>query len=308
MQQFVYLITLIFTLFFATSGFTEDNKVRLLVPGTPSSIPLIIAAQDMGNVDIKVVHNLAQAHALFIRGDADLIVSGLSVGMKFFNQGIPVKLIASHVASLSYLIYNRNELENVTSFTDLVGQKILFPFPGSPLEEVSRYFAKQEGLELGKDIEVGYSNFQSSVKMLRQGTTLAVALPEPFVSLALKDSNHLAIGLDFGKLWGKYNQSTYPQVVLMGKDDWLRNNSVWADQFKKRLAEAITLSQTDPIKAVNITQEYFALPKTILISALTRTKFNLQTDANLQQAVFSYYKEIGRDLDKQKQTQYDNLF
>lgn len=290
---------------FAHSPLFAGDKVRLLVPGTPSSIPLIIAAKKVSNIDVKVIHNLAQAHASFVRGDADLVLTGLSVGVKFFDQGIPVKIIASHVSSLSYLVYNSDKIKKIEHFKDLTGEKIWFPFPNSPLEEVSKYFIKQEGLELGLDMDAGYGAFQSSVKMLQAGKSSVVVLPEPFVSLALKNSPNIKIGIDFSKLWSEYNDSIYPQVALIGKAEWLNKNEELIAGFKKALKNSVLLCQTDPQTAITLTKEYFSLPEEILHSALLRTQFELLTDTDLQKSVFSYYKTIGTNLDEQ---QYKQLF
>ena len=303
-KAFLVLFLLGFLGIFVCSSSLASDRVRLLVPGTPSSIPLIIAANNVENIDVKVVHNLAQAHASFIRGDADLVLTGLSVGMKFFEQGLPVKIIASHISSLSYLVYNTDKIKKVEHFKDLVGEKIWFPFPGSPLEEVSKYFIKQEGLELGSDIEAGYGDFQSSVKMLQAGKRAVIVLPEPFVSLATKSPN-IKVGVNFSKRWQEYNESSYPQVALIGKPEWLEQNKELIKQFKIALEESINGCQADPETAITLTKEYFSLPEEVLISALLRTQFELLTDDELRTSVFSYYKTIGKTLDEQ---QYKQLF
>lgn len=303
-KNFLILYTLAFLCLFITSPLLASDKFSILVPGTPSSIPIIIAANNVKTIDVKVVHNLAQAHASFVRGDADLVLTGLSVGMKFFEQGIPVKIIASHISSLSYLVYNVDKISKVEDFKDLAGGKIWFPFPGSPLEEVSKYFIEKEGLELGRDIEAGYGDFQSSVKMLQAGKRAAIVLPEPFVSLATKSPN-IKVGINFNKRWQEYNESSYPQVALIGKPEWLEENKELIKQFKIALEESINDCQADPETAIALTKEYFSLPEEVLSSALLRTQFKLLTDTELQTSVFSYYKTIGKILDEQ---QYKQLF
>lgn len=276
----------------------------MVIPGTPSSIPVIIAAQKTGNTEIKVAHNLAQTHAAFIKGDADLILTGLSVGMGFLDREIPVKFITSHVSSLSWLVYNQEAVGKLNSFSDLVGKKIFFPFPGSPLEEICRYFARQEGLELGKDIETGYLSFQSSIQMLQQQKIEVAALPEPFVSLVLSQSQHIKPAIQFSTLWETYNQSTYPQVVVLTKPDWFEANEKWVDEFIVHLQEATALCTTDPEQAVALTKNHFKLPEKILLSALKGTKFDIKTDSELRDSVFSYYQEIGKDV----KTEYEQFF
>ncbi len=303
MKRLVPLLALVFlvSLVFSNIAFGMDKKVIFSVPGTPSSLPVIIAAKEIG--EVKIVHNRAQAHAGFLRGDTDILLTGLSVGLKFYDQGQQIKAFASHVSSLSYLVYNTETTKAVDSFAELKGKKIWLPFPGSPLEEITAYFARQEGLELGKDIETGYSDFQSSVKRLQLGKIEVAALPEPFVSLALKD-NKLKTGIDFSKLYQKYNRVDYPQVVLLGKDNWLKENKALLKRFKQELTRAIELCETDLQQAIELVKGSYSFSDEILSESLTRTKFSLQYDKELEETVYTYYKNIGKELDGK----YSELF
>jgi len=285
-----------------------QETIRLLVPGTPSAMPLIIASQKSGDVDVKVVQNLAQANAEFVRGDADLLLTGLSVGMKMFEQGVPVKMLASHVSSLSYLVVNKELTGDVNSFADLAGYTISFPFPGSPLEEVSRYFFKQDGLELGKDVKATYNALPLAVMLLKQGKLAAAPLPEPFCSLAVNSSDKLAMVIDYSKLWQSYTASDYPQVALFAKGKWLEDHGEWIGKFRLLIKEAIDICEVDPQRAVAMTRDSFKLPDDVLLSALKHSGFHLQTGKDLEHTVFTYYKLIGKDLEKQSQLQYGKLF
>lgn len=289
------------SLFWSNVAWAGESKIKISVPGTPSSLPVIIAAKEFG--EVKIVHNRAQAHAGFLRGDADILLTGLSVGLKFFEQGKQVKVLASHVSSLSYLVYNTGNISAVNSFADLKGKKLWLPFPGSPLEEITAYFASQEGVELGEDIEPGYSDFQSSVKRLQLGKIDVAALPEPFVSLALKDSR-VKVGIDFSKLYQKYNSVDYPQVVLLGKKEWLEKNTTLLKQFKEELAKAIKLCQEKPEQAIKLARGTYSFPDEVLRQSLTRTRFSLQYDKELEETVYTYYKNIGKELDGK----YSELF
>lgn len=253
---------------------------------------------------MKIVHNRAQAHASFLRGDTDILLTGLSVGLKFFDQGQQIKALASHVSSLSYLVYNSDLLPQINSFADLKGKKIWLPFPGAPLEEISHYFAGKKGLSLGEDIEVGYSDFQSSVKRLQLGQIEFVALPEPFVTLAMKASDKIKIGIDYSRLYRGYNAVDYPQVVLLGKTKWLGDNSAMVKNFKQALKDAVELCQNNPQKAVKEVSGLYSFSDEVLHQSLSRTRFSVQYDQELKETVYTYYRNIGKELDGK----YSELF
>lgn len=273
-----------------------DPGTLLLVPATPAAIPLILAAQSLGHLRIKVFHNHSQAHALFLRGQAQLLSTGLSVGVHFFNQGVPVKIISSHVAGLSYLVSTRP----VKGFGELAGQKIWLPFPGSPLEEVCRFFAKQEGLVWTKDILVGYSMFDASVNRLKMHRIDFLPLPEPFVTLATKEASDLFVGLDFARLWEQYtgNLNGCPQVGTLVNKNWAKTHGNLIVLFNQALEQAIILCAQDPDFVVEQSQPLLGFSRDVLKSALGRTRFHLMTGQTLKDGVFAYYETIGSPLDE----------
>ncbi|WP_041273267.1 ABC transporter substrate-binding protein [Desulforapulum autotrophicum] len=274
----------------------SDPNPLLLVPASPAAIPLILAAQSLEHLEVKVFHNHSQAHALFLRGQAQLLSTGLSVGVHFFNQGVPVKIISSHVAGLSYLVSTRP----VNGFGELAGQKIWLPFPGSPLEEICRFFAKQEGLVWTTDILVGYSMFDASVNMLKMHKIDFLPLPEPFVTLATKGASDLFVSLDFARLWEHYtgNPNGCPQVGTLVNKTWVGTHGDLIVLFNQALEQAIVLCAQDPDFAVKQSQPLLGFSLDVLRVALERTRFHLMTGQTLKDGVFDYYGTIGSPLDE----------
>ena len=114
----------------------ESLPVMIYAPAGPTSIPLILAAESLPGVKVKIFTNHSKAHALFLKGKVQILCTGLSVGVGFYRQGVPVQIINSHVSGLAWLVTNIK----VTHFKDLRGMTIYLPFPGSPLEELTRFF------------------------------------------------------------------------------------------------------------------------------------------------------------------------
>ncbi|MCP4115031.1 MAG: ABC transporter substrate-binding protein [Desulfobacteraceae bacterium] len=271
------------------------RDIVVLAPATPASIPLILAVDDLPGVGVKIFHNHSQAHSLFLRKQAQFLTTGISVGVRFFRQGVPLKIINSHVAGLSFLVSTRP----VKGFGELKGEKIWLPFPGSPLEEVTRFFARSEGLVWQRDIRVGYAMFDSSVKMLQQGRIGFAALPEPFVSLAEAHAG-LVVSLDYAALWERYtgSRTTCPQVGTFVNAQWAKAHPELIVRFNQALARAIERCATDPGLGVQRAGHLLRFPGKILDTALGRTRFELLMGQTLKQGVTAYYKTIGSPLDE----------
>ncbi|MGL1931945.1 MAG: hypothetical protein OCC45_09310 [Desulfotalea sp.] len=282
-----------------------EDHIQILVPGTPSSLPILLAADETPGVDAKVVYNLGQAHASFLRGDANMVLTGLSVGIKFFDQGRDIKIISSYVSGLSSLVASKekSEANKTWTFADFKGETIYLPFPGSPMEEMTRFFLAKENLHADKDINFSYGDFQSSIQSLRLGKRNLMVLPEPFVSIA-GENGGLAV-IDYYQLWHKYTgRDGYPQVALIIKNKDFTAKKELIEKFLVSLHKSIKICQDEPEKVVAVTKDRLKLPGNILLSALQGTKFNSWQGEDLVDNIFYYYEEIGKGLDEK----YKRLF
>jgi len=271
------------------------SAIVIAGPATPSSIPLLLAARQMDNVTVQIIQNNAQANTLFLRGEIDILVSGLSVGVDLRKSGAPVQILNSYVTGLSYLVTYGEKVERLG---DLNGQEIYLPFEGSPIEEATMFLAGQEGLVWGSDLKPVYSPFDASVALLKEGKAKAVVLPEPFVTLLEKEPN-LFISLDYFASWNEATgtQAGYPQVGAFVNTEWAAQHPDELAAFNAALADAIRLIQENPAEAVAGVKDNFKLPEAVLLRSLERTHFSLLTGEALAQDVTGYYELIGKPLD-----------
>jgi len=302
MKKFVLILLLsVFVgLFFISE--TATSVVNIWGPATPSSIPLVIAAEKLPNTKITIFSDHSQASALFLKGETQILFTGLDVGMNFYKNKAPVVMLNSYVTGLTYLVTYGLK---VNSFKELKGKSIYIPFEGSPIEEIVKFFIEKDGLVYKKDITPIYSPFPSSLELLKQGKAEVVALPEPFVTMASSIPNvYVSFGFKeyYEKLTGKKNG--YPQVGAFAMKSWAINNIDYIKLLHAELAKAIELIKNDPQTAVKIAAPYFSFPQPVLLKAIGNTTFSLSYSNDLLNEVFSYYQSIGMPLDPQ----YKELF
>ena len=268
----------------------------IYAPESTSSIPVILAAQEMDDVDLVLFSNQSQANTIFLRGEAQFLVIGLSVGMDLFKNDAPIQAVNTYVSGLSYLATYG---EPVDSFADLQGQEVYVPFEGSPIEEVCSYLAAQEGLTWKSDIQPVYAPFTSSVALLKEGEAKAVILPEPMVSV-VENQPDVYISLSLYDLWNQYQPEDqgYPQVASFVNPEWAEAHPETVAAFNQALDEAIQSVQENPEAAVEIAAEYFSFPEPVLLKALSRTTYHLYTGSEMQQTIENYYAVIGKPLDE----------
>ncbi len=279
----------------APTASSEDVMV-IYAPASTSSIPVIIAASKLEDVRLQLYTNQSQANTLFLRGEVNVLVTGLSVGRDLYKNGAPVQMVNSFVSGLSYLVTYGKQ---ISSFSDLKGQQIYIPFEGSPIEEATAYLASQEGLIWKTDLQPVYSPFDASIELLKQGKAAAVVLPEPNVTLVEGQPN-VYISLSYFDEWNKYagNDAGYPQVGSFVSPEWATAHPDQVAAFNQALGDAIQYVQSNPEGAVQSVKENFKLPSEKLLKSLNRTHYTFMSGSDLREAINNYYKVIGKPLDE----------
>lgn len=296
MKKLSWLSGLAGCLFIMFSGLVfADEQIEIYAPATPSSIPILLAAQNLPQVKVTIFSDHSQAHGLFLRGDIPILTTGLSVGVSFFKNNAPVQIINSYVAGMTYLVTTQKK---AASFADLRGQKLYLPFEGSPIEEITKFFLEQEGVVWKQDITPVYAQFPSAVELLKKGDVQAVALPEPFVSLVETFPN-VFVSFGYQEKWDALTNSKtgYPQVGTFVKRDWAEQHPEIISALNAEIAKAIALIRENPEQAVTVANASLKFPEKILRSSLNRTRFALSVSDQLKQDILRYYQTIGKPLD-----------
>lgn len=272
------------------------EQITIYAPMSTSSIPVILAARQFPHVKMILFADQSQANTEFIRGDVSILVSGLSVGIDLYKNGVPVQAANSIVSGLSYLVTYGTP---VTSLKELVGKSIYVPFEGSPIDEVVGFLAASEGMTWKEDISAVYSPFESSIELLKQGKADAVVLPEPMVTLVEGQPN-VFISLDLAKEWNRStgSQHGYPQVASLVNPDWAAENEAFLRDFNSALASAIQSVQEDPQAAIDQIKDQYKLSPGKLMTSVSRTRYLLLSGSEMQASIESYYQTIGKPLDE----------
>ena len=277
---------LILSLIITFSLYAEP--ITIMAPDNPSSLPLLIAADNIPDLEIKLFTNHAQAHSLFLAGKVSLLMTGYAVGESFAQRGVPIKMLASWVSGLNYLVTADSVYD---SFLDLKGQKLYFPFQGSPIEKMSLWLAEQEGVDINNDMEIGYLPFESMLQLMRQGKIANAVMP---VSSALQivDDSRFFFSFDLNDKWFQITGSDfYPQVCLFSNPDADINELF--PVLINELQKACILIEQDPEKAQSLAGERLSYQPDIIKRSLELQTFKLISGKELQIALEQYFENSG---------------
>lgn len=211
----------------ASTASADTTKVRVLVSQTTAALPWLAMAKDnaIPGVDLSVAFfsNHAQALAIMLRGDTDLLVSGTSQGWENRLDGSPIVMIDTGVWGISSLIGKNPAIKG---FADLKGKKIAMPFPGSPLDFQTRALLANEKIDPDRDLTISYGAFPQSVQLLLAGQLDAAALPEPLATTVVKKSGLLRL-VDYSQAWARFTggDRQSPQVSLFTTESYAKTNA-----------------------------------------------------------------------------------
>ena len=294
----------------AAAGFTDSPPapLRVLVPATTAALPFLLMARDGGAADgvqgngsaggielkVELFANHAQALAMLLRGEADLLLSGTSQGWENRLDGSRIVMLDTGVWALASLV-GRNPA--IKGFADLKGKRLAVPFPGSPLDFQTRALLSFEKIDPSRDLTISFGPFAQSLQRLLAGQLDAAALPEPLATLAVR-KNGLRRLVEYSQAWARLTggDGQSPQVSLFATEGWARDHAAvvtalvaaW-DAASRKVAAAPGAAATAFAAALDV-------EPSILEEAARRTILAVPSPAENRERVLAYYEIVSKYL------------
>ena len=284
-----------------TIGHSDDRgmtKVRVLAPQTTAALPLLLMAKEnaLSGVTLQVDFfvNHAQALALLMRGETDLLLSGTSQGWENRLDGSSIVMIDTGVWALSSLVGRDPSLKG---FADLRGKRLALPFPGAPLDFQSRALLAFEKINPDKDLTISYGPFAQSVQRLLAGQVDAVALPEPLVTTMVKKNGLLRL-IEYSAAWARLTggDAQSPQVSLFATEGFAREHKEMLRSLVGAWDAASRTLTANPAEAAANYSAVLLTDPEILEEATRHTLFAVPAIAENKSRVLAYYQAVARYL------------
>ncbi len=299
----MHRVSSIFFLFLlaVTPVFADDAKpvvVRILVPQTTAALPfLVMERQSISpGVEVKVdfFANHAQALAILMRGETDLLLSGTSQGWENRLDGSPIVMLDTGVWGVSSLV---GRDPSIRGFADLKGKRIGLPFPGSPLDFQSRALLSFEKIDPDKDVAISFGPFAQSVQRLLAGQLDAAALPEPLATMVVR-KNGLRRLVQYSAAWARFTggDAQSPQVSLFATDGYARDHAAIISTLLSAWDTATRRVSAAPAGAASQFAAALAVEPGILEEATRNTLLSVPSPEENKARVLAYYQVVSRYL------------
>ena len=107
-------------------------------------------------LDAKAYPSISAFYAAFATGETDVLIGGPTILQKLYQEGVPVRIIATGFTLADLVIFAKDE--KIKSLADLKGKQLAIDMGGSQFQ-VTKIYANAKGIDLGKDIIAVNANF-----------------------------------------------------------------------------------------------------------------------------------------------------
>ncbi len=297
-------IALLVSVSIGHSAVRDVVRIRILAPQTTSTLPFLQMAQEhaLADADIQVelFANHAQALALLLRGDADLLLSGTSQGWENRLDGSPIVMIDTGVWGLASLV---GRDPSIKGFKDLKGKRLALPFPGSPLDFQTRALLSHEGIDPDKDLSISYGPFPQSVARLISRQIDAAALPEPLATSVVGKNGLLRLS-EYSRAWAAVNggDGRSPQVSLFATEAFVASHRSLLLNLVEAWRESSRGISSNPAAAARAFATALDLSPGVLEEAARRTLFDVPDLEENESRVLDYYRQVAPFFPADKRT------
>jgi NitT/TauT family transport system substrate-binding protein len=275
-----------------TTQTIEIASVDLFNPLGPLVIPVsgIVSGQvkQEASINIKYWKTIDELTGLLANGDAQFVVLPVTTAVNLKASGIDLVLLGVHEWKVFYLI--THEGDEFTDWHSLVGKTIYTPeSKGQTVDTLTRYALMNEGIKPDDDVDFVYTPAQEIVALFKAGKVDYAALPEPYVSMAMANSDGKIV-LDYQDYWNKVSDASngIPIAGLFVTREFMIAHPKTCQEIVQSFSDSIKWANENPDDAITASSSVLAIPVDVIKSALDRMKFEYLPAAQVKQEVLNF--------------------
>jgi NitT/TauT family transport system substrate-binding protein len=284
----------------------QPSESSLINPMGPLVLP--VAGIENGAVKSPVTVNISywksndEAIGLLTGNQADFAILPVTLGANLYAGQKDLVMVGVHEWKVFYLL--AREGVEFSDWSSLKDKSIHMPVgKGQTVDVLSRLGIIKAGLTPDQDVKFVYAPPQEVVTLFQTGKIDFAALPEPYVTLAMKDQAG-SIVLDYQEYWGEVAAAP-PRVPIAGlfvKKDFAAKNPEVVKHVAQLLADSTAWCNANPDAAIEQAQNTLPLPAAVMKASLERTEFKYVPTAECRGEVEKYLETIQQiDPDSMKQ-------
>ena len=159
---------------------------------TAHVMPLFVVLSQKGNefdglnIEYVPVTGPDQMTALLSNGEVDILLSQIITPAKMYMAEIPIRLYSISMTKGFYLVAG----EDISSWEDLKGQRILMPNPASGPSQLAFASMKEAGFDPEADFAIENMPSSQIIQLMVAGEAPAAVISEPQVTIVINKSKN----------------------------------------------------------------------------------------------------------------------
>ena len=279
----------------------REEAVTIRVGGLkgPTSMGLVKLLDDAENqktanaIDFRMAASANELNPLFLKGELDIMAVPANLGSVLYNKTEgQVKMLAVSTLGVLYIVEKGGE--TVTDIKSLAGKTIYATGKGATPEYAPTYLLAQNGLELGRDVNVEWKSEPTEIVAQMAAMDNAVAmLPQPFVTVAQSQVEGLRVALDLSAEWDALdNGSRLITSVLVARKAFADEHPAALAAFLEDYAASTDYANEHPAEAAVLVEKYGIVKAAVAEKALPQCNLVCITGVDMKVAVGGYLQTL----------------
>ena len=229
----------------------------------------------------------------FIKGELDILAVPANLGATLYaNTDGGVALLAASTLGVLYIVEKGGE--TVTDIKSLAGKTIYATGKGATPEYALTYLLAQNGLELGRDVNVEWKSEPTEIVAQMAAMDNAVAmLPQPFVVVARSQVDGLRVALDLTKEWNALGGgSQLITAVLLVRSEFLEQHPQAVEKLLNEYAQSVDFLNDQPAEASVLVEKYGIVKAAVAEKAIPDCNIVCITGDNMKTMASGYLQVL----------------
>ncbi|WDV45137.1 ABC transporter substrate-binding protein [Clostridiaceae bacterium M8S5] len=277
---------------------TKENKEEIKIvfsgPKAPPTFPLLRmmdtnALGDNVKIEFKVWNGVEELLTIATNSDFGFLAMPVNTAAKLYNKGVDIKLTNVDTWGVMYLASTDS---NFKEWKDLKGKKLYIPYKSAPPDIVTQFFLKENGLEVGVDVELVYSTPPQIAQMMKAGKIKYAVNIQPFITASQMGNKDVKVVFDYMKEWKKVNGGEYeiPNAGIVTNKKFLKQNKELVELFESEYEKALNWALENPAEMAKLTEKYLGLNNKLIAKSLPTAGLNYKTSVDSKKDLEKYYE------------------
>ncbi len=279
-----------------------DGLIRMGFLNGPTGVGAarLLDQIDSGGIDndayrYDIYNDNSELVAALTKGEIDIatVASNVAVNLYHKTDG-GVKIIA--VGTLGVLhVLESNGGTSIDSMADLAGKTIYAAGQGANPEYILRYLLQENGLEMGKDVEVVFADASEISAKLLSGEIECAMLPVPAATAAImKSEGKVRQAIDLTEAWDSLrNGSQLIMTAVVARTEYLEEHPALAADFLDAYKDSIDFVNDNVDEAAAMVADLGLAPSAAIAKqAIPQCHLAYLSGADMVAAISDYYSVL----------------